>query len=652
MTRIHAPGAKSRQITIAALLILTSCAMFFTGCAGITASTSKGQTHNTPPSISITSPASGASISGTVTVSANATDSAGVVSVQFRVDGSNVGSAITAAPYSYSLNTTTLSNGNHTLTATAIDTNDLSATSAGVTFAVKNTSAPLAVSITSPASGATVSGTITVSANATDSATVTSVQFRVDGNNAGAADTVAPYNLSLNTTTLSNGNHTLTAVATDSSNKTATSGGVIINVNNVSNSSPTVSISSPAPGAPVSGTITIRATASSPAGIATVQFLVDSANLSTPVIASPYSVSWDTTTVADGSHTLTATATDNSGKVATSSHVIVTVANAASGNSNADYQARCSAGGVVICVGFDLPSDIAGTYGAPSGILPSSSGMAPTLDTTVKASGASSLMFTIPANAAADTSGSYWTNFSSDLSKQFGQNSDFFVQWRQRFSPEFLDSNPPGAGGWKQVIAGTGDVTGCTESTSANGKCSTSCSNLEVVTLDTNQRGFPQMYNSCSGSASHEPYDPFEQPYGAFDFKMQNAMASPFCLYSQGQTSPVTYFPPTGNCFGYFPNEWMTFQMEIQTGPWVNGEFQNSHVNLWIAREGQPSVQVFNWGPYNLSADPSSATAQMYGKVWLLPYNTGRDATITNPVGYTWFDELIVSTQKIADPKY
>jgi hypothetical protein len=159
------------------------------------------------------------------------------------------------------------------------------------------------------------------------------------------------------------------------------------------------------------------------------------------------------------------------------------------------------------------------------------------------------------------------------------------------------------------------------------------------------------MYNSCTGSASHGPYNAFEEPFGSSDFKLQNAMPSPFCLYSQGNTSPPSYFPPAGNCLAYFPDEWMTFQEHVVLGPWVNGEFQNSHIDLWVAREGQPSVQVFNWGPYNLTADPNSATGQLYGKIWLLPYHTGKDPTVTYPIAYTWYDELIISRNKIADPK-
>src|SRR5262245_31480743 len=101
-----------------------------------------------------------------------------------------------------------------------------------------------------------------------------------------------------------------------------------------------------------------------------------------------------------------------------------------------DFQTRCQTPGVLRCIGFDQPSDIAGTWGNNTGI--GSGASTPTLDTVVKASGNSSLKFTIPSNSPANTSGEYWANFSPDLTTQFGENSDFYVQWRQRFSTEFL----------------------------------------------------------------------------------------------------------------------------------------------------------------------------------------------------------------------
>jgi hypothetical protein len=93
----------------------------------------------------------------------------------------------------------------------------------------------------------------------------------------------------------------------------------------------------------------------------------------------------------------------------------------------------------------------------------------------------------------------------------------------------------------------------------------------------------------------------------------------------------------------------MTFQVRIKTGPRVNDEWTNSFVTLWIAREGQPSQMAINWGPYNLAAGSASEDLK-FGKVFLLPYDTGKDPSQTHPTGFTWYDELIISRTQIADP--
>ena len=59
----------------------------------------------TPPVVSVTAPSSGAAVSGTIVVAASATDNVGVASVQFQVDGGDIGGAIISAPYNLSLNT-------------------------------------------------------------------------------------------------------------------------------------------------------------------------------------------------------------------------------------------------------------------------------------------------------------------------------------------------------------------------------------------------------------------------------------------------------------------------------------------------------------------------------------------------------------------
>jgi chitinase len=75
---------------------------------------------NTPPSISLTAPASNTTVSGTVAVTANAGDNVGVSSVEFYVNGAFI-SAGNVPPYSYSWNTKAAANGAYTLSARAYD---------------------------------------------------------------------------------------------------------------------------------------------------------------------------------------------------------------------------------------------------------------------------------------------------------------------------------------------------------------------------------------------------------------------------------------------------------------------------------------------------------------------------------------------------
>jgi hypothetical protein len=95
-------------------------------------------TDTTPPTVSITSPTSGSTISGTNTVTASASDNVAVASVQLQADGTNVGVPDTTPPYTFSLDTTALSNGAHSLSAVAVDTSGNQTTSAAVPITVSN----------------------------------------------------------------------------------------------------------------------------------------------------------------------------------------------------------------------------------------------------------------------------------------------------------------------------------------------------------------------------------------------------------------------------------------------------------------------------------------------------------------------------------
>jgi hypothetical protein len=187
----------------------------------------------TPPTVSITTPAAGATVAGTVTIAASATDNVGIAGVQFKLNGANLGAEATLAPYAVAWNTTTVANGAHTLTAAARDAAGNLATSAGVSVTVLNSDTTLpTVSVTAPISGATVSGTVSVAASASDNVGVAGVQFKLDGANLGAEVTTAPYTVAWNTTTAANGARTLTATARDAAGNSRTSGAITVTASN------------------------------------------------------------------------------------------------------------------------------------------------------------------------------------------------------------------------------------------------------------------------------------------------------------------------------------------------------------------------------------------------------------------------------------
>lgn len=176
---------------------------------------------NTPPTVSITSPTAGQSVTGTLSYGANAIDNAGVSRVEFRLDGALIATD-TAAPYGGSI--AVPAPGTHALAATAYDAAGLNATST-VAFSVPQVSPPPAntpptVSITSPSAGQSVTGTLSYGAHAIDNAGVARVEFRLDGALI-ATDTAIPFSGSIAAPAA--GTHTLTATAYDASGLNATS---------------------------------------------------------------------------------------------------------------------------------------------------------------------------------------------------------------------------------------------------------------------------------------------------------------------------------------------------------------------------------------------------------------------------------------------
>ena len=173
-------------------------------------------TDRVKPTVSISNPGQGSSQTGTITLSASASDNDQIVGVQFYVDGAPFGAEDVASPFSIPLNTASLSTGTHSVYAIARDRLGNTQQSATVTFSATDQHPPSG-SIYSPANGATVYDTITFGASPSDDVAVAYVQFNIDGGG-WTGGIGSPYQWSYDTHNLGVGWHTIYCMITDTSN--------------------------------------------------------------------------------------------------------------------------------------------------------------------------------------------------------------------------------------------------------------------------------------------------------------------------------------------------------------------------------------------------------------------------------------------------
>jgi hypothetical protein len=170
------------------------------------------------------------------------------------------------------------------------------------------------VAIAAPAAGALLAGIVDVSASVSPPAEIAGVQFLLDGADLGARLNAPPFVYAWNTAPAPGGAHVLGAVAWDLSGSSAASAAVSVVVDNTP---PSVVVMNPAAGVYVSSGVTVSVNASDNVGVASVQFMLDGAEIGPPETAPPYSVAWNTTLVNDGAHTVGAVARDGAGNGAT-----------------------------------------------------------------------------------------------------------------------------------------------------------------------------------------------------------------------------------------------------------------------------------------------------------------------------------------------
>jgi concanavalin A-like lectin/glucanase superfamily protein/galactose oxidase-like protein/Big-like domain-containing protein/Kelch motif protein len=207
----------------------------------------------------------------------------------------------------------------------------LSATEIQADMAVGVSSAPRLIIVQPAAGGAIPSTTVSVAYNtAGDLTEVNHVNFQLDAN----PEAIDPtFDGAFQFTNVPVGSHVLSGylARADNSKILGTDASVSFTTTAPDVTPPSVAITAPAPGATLAGPVTVTASASDNSGsVAGVQFFVDGNPLAPEITTAPYSVSWNTGTVTNGSHTLTAQARDGSGNQTVSTPVAVTVSNSSS----------------------------------------------------------------------------------------------------------------------------------------------------------------------------------------------------------------------------------------------------------------------------------------------------------------------------------
>ncbi|MDM8005910.1 MAG: Ig-like domain-containing protein [Phycisphaerae bacterium] len=192
-----------------------------------------GPAPSTYPSVSLTSPASGATFitPGTITLTANATDPNGTVARVEFLNGSTVLATDTVAPFTYTWSS--VPTGTYTLRARATDNDGARTTSAAATVTVGPPPNALpTVALTRPSSGTIYYAPklITVSATASDSdGTITQVVFYANGTRI-AADTTAPYSVTWSVSATGAGTYNLVARAHDNAGGVKQSAGITVTI--------------------------------------------------------------------------------------------------------------------------------------------------------------------------------------------------------------------------------------------------------------------------------------------------------------------------------------------------------------------------------------------------------------------------------------
>jgi len=315
---------------------------------------------------------------------------------------------------------------------------------------------------------------------------------------------------------------------------------------------------------------------------------------------------------------------------------VVGAASVTSG-SGSDFQTRRTAPGVFRSFGWDSPAELGTNMnGGPLGYTPTTSFGYDAPFTVSPVIQNAALKMTHPAGVDGAAAGGKWeTRFSDDDTFVIGPNQKLYFQFRYRQSGAMQQDIPENPGGIKIAFI---DCSGNVGSGSSG-------TPLTIV-ITSNGHGAPNFQAYFYSQVT---------PQGDF-----GVVANPF---------PGNVPPGVGAVIP--ANEWVYFTglldlRGVLTAPPYNGYHIDGSLTIDMIRADGTKIPVCRYGPgwhdayavqdyigfpWKLSTQsPPTWTEWRFGKWTFLPYATGRDG-VNTPIDYTFeYDELILSTQPIADP--
>jgi hypothetical protein len=292
---------------------------------------------------------------------------------------------------------------------------------------------------------------------------------------------------------------------------------------------------------------------------------------------------------------------------------------------DADFARRCASPGVIKCIGFNNDTEVV----RGQNLFPvfGTQTYRGSVDNVIRASGAGSLRFDVPQNVGtADMTGKFVESLGDEFGARnlarFQGKSRVYVQFRQRFTPEFTRSFNLGRLHFKQAAINNSDK----------------CGDETIVTENSQGRGFPQVYGNCGATS-------FIKVVGGIDILQSNSQGAStlyWCRYTDQRNGDFS------GCAMYRADQWITFYYEMEFG---DEDQANSVIRAYIQYEGEPMRQFIDFTQYRADFDRPGENGQAYRSISLLPYVTGKTSSQANEAGSTWYDELIISRQPIPAPE-